>query len=306
MLTELESREREIFMEPGEILQRINALHQTTFAVVEKYAAGETGAFAITDQAGERYVLKWAAGAKNVQWAEGARTVTDRLRSVGYPAPRYLYIGVLPEGIYSIQSALTGSPLRSVTTALLPRLFALNELQVGRAIPGRKDWHQEVIKTVLFGGDEYCLHTSLQQHSQETAALLRKLQALVVAYQDAPHRIEDIVHGDFQQSNILIHDGQISGVIDWDGGYAGDCAFDIATLLFYSYDVPEIRERLWEYALARASIKLLAFYFAHLILRQVDWSLRFHDQATGERYIVRGQILLQEIGQRLLSAKYIL
>lgn len=287
----------------AELLQHINDLHGTTFALAGKYTDGETGAFAITDQSGERYVLKWASGAKNLQWAEGARTITDRLRSVGYPAPRYLFIGYLPQGIYSIQSVLPGSPLRSVTTTLLPRLFALNELQVGQAIPDRKDWHQEVIKTVLFGGDEYCLHTSLQQHSQKTAALLRKLQALVVAYQDEPHRTGDIVHGDFQQSNILMHNGQISGVIDWDGWYAGDCTFDIATLLFYSYDVPEIRERLWEYALARASLKLLAFYFAHLILRQVDWSLRFHDRATGERYIVRGQMLLQEIGQRLLSAK---
>lgn len=290
-------------MKPEELLQRINAQHGTAFALVGKYADGETGAFAITDQSEERYVLKLAAGAKNLQWAQGARTVTDRLRSVGYPAPRYLFIGCLPEGIYSIQSALPGSPLRSVTIALLPRLFALNELQRGRASAGREDWHQEVIKTVLFGGDGYCLHTPMQQYSQVTAELLQKLQELVVAYQDEPHRTGDIVHGDFQQSNILMYEGQISGVIDWDGRYAGDCVFDIATLLFYSYDVTDVRERLWEYALERASLKLLAFYFAHLILRQVDWSLRFHDQATGERYIVRGQTLLQEIGQRLLSAK---
>jgi hypothetical protein len=289
-------------MEPVELLQHINDLHGTTFALIEKYAAGETGAFAITDLSGERYVLKWAAGAHNVQWMEGARSVTDLLRSVGYPAPRFLYIGVLPEGVYSIQSVLPGLPMHSVTMTLLPRLFALNELQRGRAITDRKGWHQEVIKTVLFGGNGYCLHTSMQQHSQVTADLLQKLQSLVVAYQDEPHRTGDIVHVDFQQSNILIHNGQISGVVDWDGCYAGDCTFDIATLLFYSYDVPEVREQLWEYALARASIKLLAFYFAHLILRQVDWSLRFHDRATGERYIIRSQILLEESRERLLSA----
>jgi hypothetical protein len=289
-------------MEPGELLQQINTRQGATFALVRKYVDGETGAFAITDQSGERYVLKWAAGAKNLQWAEGARAVTDRLRSVGYPVPRYLYIGILSEGIYSIQSALPGSPLRSLTIALLPRLLELNELQRGRAIPDKKSWHEEVIKTVLYGGDGYCLYSSMQQYSQETAGLLQELQSLVVAYQDEPHRTEDIVHGDFQQSNILIHAGQISGVIDWDGGYAGDCTFDIATLLFYSYDVPEVREQLWEYALARASIKLLAFYFAHLILRQVDWSLRYHDQTTGERYIVRSQMLLQEIEQRQFSA----
>lgn len=53
------------------------------------------------------------------------------------------------------------------------------------------------------------------------------------------------INGDFQHANILIDDKQISGVVDWNGFGAGDCIFDIATLLFYSYDSVEARERLW-------------------------------------------------------------
>jgi Phosphotransferase enzyme family len=289
-------------MKPAELLQYINALHRTTFALVEQYPDGEQGAFAITDQSKRQCVLKWAPGAYNLSWMQEAKTVTDLLRSIGYPAPTYLFIGRAPGGIYSIQSALPGSPMRSLTPTLLPGLLELNRLQVGRALPGRKDWHQEVISTVLFGGDDYCLHPPLQQYSRGTADLLQELQALVVAHQDEPHRTSDIVHGDFQHSNILMHDEQISGVIDWDGSYAGDCIFDVATLLFYSYDVLEVRERLWDYAVERASLKLLSMYFAHLILRQVDWSLRHHDQATSERYITRGEPLLQEVAHRSRSA----
>jgi len=279
-------------MDPVELLQQVNALHQTTFTLVEKYSDGEQGAFAITDHLNRRWVLKWTPEARNLQWMQGAKTVADLLRSLGYPAPYYLLIGKIPAGIYSIQSVLPGFPMRHLLPALLPRLFELNELQVGRAISGRKDWHQEVINTVLFGGDGYCLHASLQQHSPVTANLLQTLQTLVIAHQDEPHRTNDIVHGDFQHSNILIHDEQISGIVDWDGSCAGDCTFDIATLLFYSYDVVEVRERLWDYALKRASLRLLSMYLAHLILRQVDWSLRHHDLATSERYINRGLVLL--------------
>lgn len=292
----------EDIVNPAELLQHLNALHQTTFTLLEKYPDGEQGAFAVTDHLGRRWVLKWAPDAHNVPWMQEAKTVTDLLRSRGYPAPHYLLIEGIPEGIYSIQSALPGSPLRTLTTTLLPRLFELNELQVGQAIPGRKDWHQEVINTVLLGGDGYCLHTSLQQESQRTADLLQTLQALVMAHQDEPHRTNDIVHGDFQHANILMQDGQISGVVDWDGFAAGDCTFDIATLLFYSYDLVDVRELLWNYALERASLNLLSIYAAHLILRQVDWSLRYHDHTTSERYITRGQILLQEITHRSLSA----
>ncbi|MFL5627796.1 MAG: hypothetical protein ACJ788_19625 [Ktedonobacteraceae bacterium] len=43
-----------------------------------------------------------------------------------------------------------------------------------------------------------------------------------------------------------------------------------------------------------ATLNLLNVYFAHLILRQVDWSLRHHDRKTSERYIARGHALLQD------------
>lgn len=285
-------------MNPVELLQHLNVLHQTSLTFLRKYPDGEQGAFAVTDRLNRRWVLKWAPGAHNEQWMQGVKTVTGLLQSLGYPAPRYLLIGATSEGIYSVQSALPGSPLHPLTPTLLQRLFELNELQLAQAIAGQKDWHQEAIDTVLLGGEGYCLHTSLQQHSPVTARLLQTLQALVLMNQVEPHRSSDIVHGDFQHANILMQDGQISGVVDWDSFGAGDCIFDIATLLFYSYDTVEVRKHLWHYALERASLKLLSIYLAHLILRQVDWSLRHHDRTTSERYIARGQMLLQEITQR--------
>jgi hypothetical protein len=285
-------------MKPTELIQHINALHQTTFVLLEKYPDGEQGAFVITDHLGRQQVLKWTPDALDLQWMQGAKIVTELLRGLGYPAPHYLLIGTIPEGTYSVQDILLGSPMRQLSSALLPRLFALNQLQVGRAIPTWKDWHQEVIDTLLWGGERYCLHTSLQEHSRETADLLQALRALTMAYQAEPHRTDDIVHGDFQHANILIYDEQISGVVDWDGFGRGDCIFDIVTLLFYAYETVEVRQQLWDYVLSQASLRLVSIYIAHLILRQVDWSLRYHDQATSECYIHRGKALLQEIADR--------
>ncbi len=88
-------------------------------------------------------------------------------------------------------------------------------------------------------------------------------------------------------------------------GEQGAFAFDIATLLFYSYDNLVVRELLWRAVLQRGSLNLLRLYFAHLILRQVDWSLRYHDQATSERFISRGWALLQEIEYRANRVKII-
>ena len=248
-------------------------------------------------------VLKWSPGAEDSQRMQRAKTVTDLLGNLGYPAPRYQLIGEIPEGTYSMQSVLPGAPVRQISPTLLPRLLELNQLQVGRAVPGQKDWHQEVLDTVLVGGEGYCFHASLQQHSQDTVDLLRALQTLVTTHLDEPHHTDDIVHGDFQYSNILVDGEQISGVVDWDGCGMGDCIFDVVTLLFYSYDTVDVREQLWGYVLERASLPLVSIYLAHLILRQVDWSLRYHDQTTGERYIARGQAVLREITRRSHSAR---
>lgn len=111
-----------------------------------------------------------------------------------------------------------------------------------------------------------------------------------------------MVHADFQHANLLVQDHQLTGVVDWDGVHAGDAVFDSATLLFYSYDDRAVREQLWQSALERASLELLSVYLAHLILRQVDWSLRHHDQKTIERYLTRGTALLLEIQDRLNCA----
>ena len=285
-------------MKPATLLQHINTTHGTTFELLERYSDGEQGAFAIIDRSGKRCVLKWQPDVSNLSRIQAARAVTDLLRNIHYPAPHYLFVGCALEDVYSIQTTLPGSPMRDITKPIAARLLELNQLQRDNALPNLPDWHKEAVTTVLFGGKGYCLHTSLQHHSQETNSLLKTLQTLASTYQHEPHRTGDIVHNDFQHSNILIHDGLVSGIIDWDAPYAGDCAFDIATLLFYSYDNLDVCELLWHAALARASLNLLRLYFAHLILRQVDWSLRYHDQATSERYISRGWILLQEIEHR--------
>ncbi len=281
-------------MHLNELLQQINEIHGMTFILGERYATGEQGAFAVSDRDGRRGVLKWMSG-NGLLRLEQAKTVTDMLRSIGYPAPFYLCIGMALERTYSIQLALPGLPLSHVTTTHLPRLLELNALQVGRALPGLPDWHHEAIHTVLFGGNGYCLQASLQHYSSTTACLLSELQSLVARHRDTPHRMHDLVHNDFNPANILVHDQQISGIIDWDASYAGDCIFDIATLLFYGYDDFEVREQLWQFALEQASLDLLSVYLAHLMLRQVDWSLRYHDQTTIDLYLNRSDALLRGI-----------
>lgn len=105
----------------------------------------------------------------------------------------------------------------------------------------------------------------------------------------------DIVHFDFNPANLLISNGANSGVVDWDGVFAGDCSFDLATLLFYAYDDASLREQLRQHILARTNPGILSVYLAHLILRQTGWSLRLHDAATSNHYLAMSYAILKDI-----------
>ena len=167
-----------------------------------------------------------------------------------------------------------------VTLSVLPRLLQLNGLQTGFATSEQHEWPGPVVDTVKVGGVGYCLLDSLRTYSSTTAELLHVLQGIVLVHRNEQFETNDVVHFDFNPSNILIENDQVSGVIDWEGTCAGDCTFDLATLLFYAYDVLDVREHLLHAIWERVSPGVLSVYMAHLILRQVDWSIRYHNPAT--------------------------
>lgn len=125
----------------------------------------------------------------------------------------------------------------------------------------------------------------MQGYSTSTRELLTYLQELVANRPEVQYRTSDIVHFDYQPANILVHEGRISGVVDWEGAWTGDATFDLATLLYYSWEKSSVREELWRRAVERSGTAVLSVYLAHMILRQVDWSIRFYNELTVRRWL---------------------
>ncbi|HEV2124664.1 MAG TPA: aminoglycoside phosphotransferase family protein [Chloroflexota bacterium] len=286
------------------LLRLINEQHGTAFELRGRYPVGEQGAFALSGSEvdhGQRFVLKWSHGVAIPDELRQAVSVTQRLRAVGYPAPRYRLVGVAPtlEAVYSVQEELPGTPLGGrLDRPLLGRLLEMNALQRGQAVVPTEAWPRPIADPVLRGGDGYCLLDPLRSYSRATATLLGVLQRLAAADDEHPPA-GDVVHFDFQGSNILIAGGEISGVVDWEGCCAGDRAFDLATLFFYAGESGNAEadqvERLWRLLLERTGPQLLGVYLAHLVLRQVDWSIRFHDRAAVERWLGRADDVLRRL-----------
>ncbi len=132
-------------------------------------------------------------------------------------------------------------------------------------------------------GPGFCLHAPLQQYDRRTARLLDKIHEIA---RDTPASDgNDLVHLDYHPGNTLVDAGKVTGVIDWDGAARGDRRLDLITLRFdLAGRAPHLPGPLDE-RLSRLDPALRRAYWAHMSLRQVDWSIRHHDAATVDRWL---------------------
>jgi hypothetical protein len=271
-------------MDPAAIVASINDRHGTHFRLGRPMGGGESGCtHSILDDEGFEYILKWGEGSefRARQTVEIAR----RLRTLGYPAPEFI-VASSGKGLrYLVQRMLPGTPGAPLTPALLERLAELNRLQENAAWEFAEGWPARIVESVEKGFGDWCVHDSLTNHSRQTAALLAELRGTVSMVVGAPFRTTDAVHFDFSTANILVENGEISGVIDWNGCCAGDRGFDLTTLAFYALEDSGVATWLLDRARQVSGPPAVALYLSHMILRQLDWSIRNHDQPTVARYL---------------------
>jgi hypothetical protein len=75
---------------------------------------------------------------------------------------------------------------------------------------------------------------------------------------------------------------------------AGDAGFDLVTLAFYTFDF-DVRDELLSVIRGRTPPRAIALYAAHMVLRQVDWSLRHHGAAEADWFMGIGEALLGRV-----------
>jgi aminoglycoside phosphotransferase (APT) family kinase protein len=265
--------------------------------VMDETLQGESHSTFAVAAGDDQLVVKLVPGGQRAmdnQWRL-VRLVTD-LRRRGYPAPEYVGAGESDGTIFTIQRRLPGQtlgcgpgmpPPSQLFAALLPSLLSAIELQRDAGDLAQPPWPAWLLETIDVGGDGYCLHATMLEEPR-TAALLRRLQTLARRNRSDEVRTRDVVHFDMNPANILHAGGRLSGVVDWnvpfDGAGQGDRGFDIATLLFYTYDIELTRARLWERALELSGLAWTTVYLCHLSLRQVEWSRRHTPGGADDAY----------------------
>lgn len=279
------------------VLEEIARATRRRYEVVERFQAGENQSTYVVRAGAERRVLKLDPPERLAMHERAAR-VCGYLARLGDPVPLTIAAGVAAGRAYTLRTRLPGVQLSPEDGRHASRLIALVELQAGGAQAAGADvgdWPASVVDTVLHGGAGFCLLETMRAHSDETVRLLERLQDLAEASRRSLPDAADILHYDFNPANILVDADTVSGVVDWEGVRAGDRAFDLATLLFYAYDAPPARAALWTRLRELRPAPVIAAYLAHVILRQVEWSLRLHAPESGRRYLDRAHRVLSDL-----------
>ncbi|MFF5225759.1 phosphotransferase [Dactylosporangium sp. NPDC000521] len=252
---------------------------------------GEVGAGYVLLPDGRRAVLTSgnAASARLVPIA----------RAAGVPAPRYERVAGVAGVTVVVQEFLPGASPAVTDSAVVDAMLAVSARCAGllrdSGLPPRQLYlHRD--------GPGFCQHGSLAGHSARSAELLARVRAVPMDVLPG----DDLVHFDFHPGNVLVSPTAatvagtsdalplpagdagvvVTGVVDWDGAGRGNRAFDLVTLLFVlSRQAPHLTPPVRDAALALAPAEVLAACWAHMSLRQVDWSIRHHTAAEVDAWL---------------------
>jgi aminoglycoside phosphotransferase (APT) family kinase protein len=266
-------------LDARQLLREVNQASGAGLEFLGQAGLGEVGAAFVRWPDGRDGVLTRGYGS-----LADLRRTADALEAArlgGLPVPRYQLLADLPEGIGIVQERLPGLPPETVDRAFLESMIALTDRFAGLA-------HDLPVPSMhlLESGPGFCLHESLQRYDDRTRRLLDWIHEVG---RDEPSGMtgDDLVHLDFHANNVLTDGSRITGIVDWDGIGRGDRRFALVTLRFDAQVRLPDADLAWFDELLESTLEpaVLRLYWAHMSLRQVDWSIRHHTPADTTRWL---------------------
>jgi hypothetical protein len=269
-------------MPSPDVERAVSLLQETSgdsYELVGRLSGGETGAHEVRRAFdGERMVLKWETDPESQTLRRVGVELTERLRiEAGWPVPRQRTVET-PGCLLVLQSFMAGDPIHNLTSGLVDELLQLHGRGLGLGEEGAGErWAERLIRTLVEGGRNYCLHESLRSYDARTAALMEEIEAFGVRVNPDDFRASDIMHWDLHLGNLLASDDRLSAVIDTDFCAIGDAAFDLVSLALSSTTVTcasDVRRDLFHRALHPLAPVRRTAYLGHLFIRMLDWPIR--------------------------------
>ena len=217
------------------VVSEINATHDLRLRVLGRCDGGfQGGAWLAVNPDGKQAVLKWRRTTGPSMVCEVAEVIR-RVRARGYPTPAWLASGVTGDGAsYHVQEFVPGTGSTPLTPPKVELLLGVLERQANLDPALTHDWSRRV-ETVVRGDPPDGPRRVVKSLGVRGRALLDRYDRLLAGFGPVQVPSGDLVHGDFNSCNILLHRGVVSGVIDVEAIGRGTRAFDYAALLREAY-----------------------------------------------------------------------
>ncbi|WP_380162030.1 phosphotransferase [Kineococcus sp. R86509] len=280
---------------PAEVMVDVASAVGAQVTVLSRFPGGLNAGAVRVQVAGQvDAVLKVEARAHPDHFKETlrAKRIVEHMRGVGYLTPAWLAVGATASCVWHLTEFVDAAPARELTTSLVEQLMAIIELQAGQASEPHD--HSSYAWRVVTA-QEPILDRLVGYSGDVTALVERSLSMCAGA--PPPKAAPDMVHADFNPSNVLVRDGVVVAVVDIGNAGCGTRATDLTTLLWHTVDgsLEGVRKRLWTRILAVVGGEWAAVLTATQILLQLEWPIRLGRHALVAGVIERGNSALDEL-----------
>lgn len=262
--------------EINDVIKTVNAKNGTNYELLNRFDKGEWGAYRIAEPGKNSVVLKFFTDLSNTNIVDAdpdlAKNITDRLLSLDYPVPKYIYTGRLGEGLYWVQQELSGKPLwQNPTVEQIEKVLFFLALQKNQAVSEKQNYSL-IIKDTVFGNRLDGLR-SIQNYSPEMREFIDDLMFSVKDLKAPPLPNSDIVHGDFSYHQVMVNDdGIITGIIDWQEAGCGDWLVDLTRLIYSLHDRPQLVNPIIKHV-KQEDLPKIRLYTAFTTIEMLLWPL---------------------------------
>lgn len=209
---------------PQEIMARVGYIKQIILP-----RQGHTSTVAILDTAEQRYVIKKTEHELYNNWLSDEYKALQILQETGLPVPKTHSFYEEHQSRWLLMDYVDGVTLREFLASQPGRLKKEQAISsFGRCLkqlheyPCPIEWqHAEYtwLDRILTKAQHNLVHYNVEGNKELLTFLKENRPSFVKP---------TLIHGDFTMDNVIVHNGEIVGIIDWAGAACGDPRYDVA------------------------------------------------------------------------------